>query len=369
MRETPSGRSLVRAALSGQATERVPVALFTWGFDYTWQVAGLEPWELAFADRETWHEAHLALLRRHRPDALFYNGPGGDDVPVLVETTASEWHIARGNARYRMDRTSLAVTDAADRHVCDPVGELRTREDIDRAVPADESWGAAYLEDLARLIAEVGDEAMVFPHHSPAYIRACYAFGFERAMELMLTDPDLFVYACERYAASDRRLMREWRDAGAEVAFIADGWASCDIISPAMFDRFALPYQRSITEAAHEAGLRIVLWNEGDVLPILDREAALPVDAFAFEQPRKGANLTVDRVRAVFGDKRCLFGNLDSELLLLRNDPDEIARAVKAQLASSGENAPFVLCTGSPLPSNVSSEAVDTMFQCARRIR
>lgn len=367
MHETASGRDLMRAALSGQATQRVPVAVFTWGFDYTWQVADLEPWQLAFADRQTWHDAHLALLRRHRPDALFYNGPGGDEPPVLIETTRSEWHVARGEARYRMDRTSLAVTDADQRHLCDPLGQLRTREDIDRAIPANQGWGDAYCEDLARLINAVGDEAMVLPHHSPAYIQACYAFGFQRAMELMLTDPDLFVHACERYASSERLLMRQWREAGAEVAYIADGWASCDIISPAMFDRFALPYQRSITEAAHEAGLRIVLWNEGDVLPILDREAALPVDAFAIEQPRKGANLTLERVRAVFGPDRCLFGNLDSELLLLRNDPREIARAVDDQFAGSGPGAPFVLCTGSPLPSNVTPQAVDRMVQAARR--
>ncbi len=159
----------------------------------------------------------------------------------------------------------------------------------------------------------------------------------------------------------------EGAEAGAEAVFIADGWASCDIISPAMFERFALPYQRAIVEAAHEAGLRIVLWNEGDILPILPQEASLPVDAFAFEQPRKGVATTVAAVRAVFGPRRCLFGNLDSEDLLLRNDPQEIARAVEEQVAQSGPGAPFVLCTGSPLPSNVEPSAVDAMIAAARR--
>jgi uroporphyrinogen-III decarboxylase len=100
--------------------------------------------------------------------------------------------------------------------------------------------------------------------------------------------------------------------------------------SPAVIERFALPYQRSITEAAHEFGLRIILWNEGDILPILFKEVAIPVDAFAFEQPRKGAFLTVEAVRVVFGPRRCLFGNLGSEALLGRNDAAEIARALAA---------------------------------------
>jgi uroporphyrinogen-III decarboxylase len=133
-----------------------------------------------------------------------------------------------------------------------------------------------------------------------------------------------------------------------------------------MIEEFALPYQRSITAAAHEAGLKIILWNEGDILPILGQEAAIPMDAFAFEQPRKGVAMTVDKVRAAFGTKRCLFGNLDSELLLLRNDPNEIAAAVREQIGQAGENTPFVVSLGSPLVSNIEPEAVDALVTAAR---
>ena len=161
--------------------------------------------------------------------------------------------------------------------------------------------------------------------------------------------------------------MREWAEAGAEVVFIADGWASCDMLSPEMVERMALPYQRSITDAAHEAGLKIVMWNEGNILPILELEAEIPFNAFAFEQPRKGADITVGKVRQVFGNERCLFGNLDSETLLTREESKEIERAVQSQIRQSGRGSPFVLSTGSPLPSNVSPEAVDMMIAAARR--
>ena len=185
-------------------------------------------------------------------------------------------------------------------------------------------------------------------------------------MGTMLSNPELFRYVCEKYQAGDRLRMQQWSEAGAEVVFIADGWASCDVISPEMVENVALPYQRSITDAAHEAGLKIVLWNEGNILPILDMEAAIPFDAFAFEQPRKGEELTVEKTRQAFGPERCLFGNLDSEMLLIRGDPKEIEDAVHAQIRQSGKNSPFVLCTGSPLPSNVSPDAVDIMIAAAR---
>lgn len=364
---TKCGRSGALCALNGQAVSPPPVALFTWDFDYIWQAADMPPWQLARGTRNDWHRAHLALLERHRPDLLFYSGSGGTTPPRLVADERESWLIEANGQRYRMDKTSLALANAqTGAKDCDSVGSMKTRADIDRMIPIFTSWGESYLDGLQRLITEVGDRALVLPHHSPAYICACYAFGFERAMELMIEDPDLFLYACDRYQAGDRLRMQAWKAAGAEAVFIADGWASCDIISPAMFDRFALPYQRSIIEAAHAAGLKIILWNEGNVLPILDREAGLPMDAFQTEQPRKGVDLSLDKVRSVFGPRRCLFGNLDSEALLKRNNPEEIRQAVLAQIALAGAGNPFILNTGSPLPSFTAPEAVDAMIAAVR---
>ncbi len=368
--KTDCGRPGALRALAGEAVQPVPVALFTWEFDYLWKVAGIEPWQLACGDHETWQRAHLALLERHQPDLILYSGAGTSPTPPrLIEQDDETWKVEDGKGRrFGLRKDSLALYDL-DTGVknCDPVGAMATKADADRLIPEFTGWGDAYLNGLARLIHEVGDRALVLPHHSPAYICACYAFGFEPSMHAILSDPDLFRYVCERYAAGDRLRMRQWKEAGTEACFIADGWASCDIISPKMIEEFALPYQRSMTAAAHEAGLKIILWNEGDILPILAHEAAIPFDAFAFEQPRKGVPLSVERVRAVFGPKRCLFGNLDSERLLMRNDPEEIAHAVREQLQQAGPNTPFILSTGSPLPSNIEPEAVDAFIRIARQ--
>ncbi len=374
---TCSGRQLALQALAGKSTQRVPAGPLTWGFEYLWKAAGLEPWQLACGSSETWQVAHLAVHERHHPDLLFYNGAGSGPVePTLLEENKNEWIVRDNNSGtiYGLMKESLALYDLAaenrnQRGTLAPTRRIQSKEDADRAVPLFEGWGERYLTGLTRLIAEVGDRALVLPHHSPGYIVGCYTLGFEQAMEMMLFDPSLFYYICDRHAEGDELRMREWAEAGAEAVYIADGWASCDIISPVMFQQFALPYQVSITEAAHKAGLKIILWNEGDVLPILEQEASIPVDAFHFEQPRKGADLTVDKVRRVFGPERCLFGNIDSENMFLRNDPEEIRRCVLQQIRQSGEGAPFVLCTGSPLPSNIEPSAVDAMMQAAREFR
>ncbi len=357
-------------ALAGRPTPSVPVGLFTWGFDYTWKVAGLEPWELAFGGSEAWHRAHMALYERHQPDLIWYDGAGsGSEEPTLLAETDDAWLVRDNNtaAERELHKTSLASTRPGGEpdDYYDPQ-TITSEADADRLIPDYSAPSEDYLSGLARLIAELGNCALVLPHSSPAYIRACYALGFKAAMEAMLDEPDFFLHVCQRYSGWDRPLMQALAAAGAEAVFIADGWASCDIISPAMFERFALPYQASITQTAHEAGLRIILWNEGDVGPILTQEASLDLDAFAWEQPRKGVDISVAQVREVFGPDRCLFGNLDSEEMLLRNIGDEIKAVVFDQIRQCGSGAPFVLSTGSPIPSNVEPAAVDAMIRAAR---
>ena len=82
-----SGRSLALRALGGEATPRVPVALFTWGFDYTWKVAGLEPWRLACGDHDTWRGAYRSLLARHAPDIICF---GNVDSEQLLQRNDPE---------------------------------------------------------------------------------------------------------------------------------------------------------------------------------------------------------------------------------------------------------------------------------------
>jgi hypothetical protein len=358
-----NGRRRALAAISGEVVRPVPVALFTWGFDYYWKAAGIEPWRLALGSAQTWHTAHTALYERHKPDVVFYTGSGPDIEPEIAGETSTSWRIRQGDGPVmELIKRSLTLHEPESGTTeCSPIGKMESSRDVDAAISEFGGWGEQYLSGLTRLIGDLGERALVLPHHSPGYVCACYAFGFERSMELVLTEPELFHYACGRYASGDALRMRELADAGADAVFVADGWASMDVISPPMFDEFALPYQRSIIEAGHNAGLKVVLWNEGDILPILDREAALDMDAFAFEQPRKGAQTTVEAVRRAFGPERCLFGNVDSEELFVRGNPDEIRRAVATQMSMNGDG-PFVLSTGAPIPSDVEMETVDVFI-------
>jgi uroporphyrinogen-III decarboxylase len=244
------------------------------------------------------------------------------------------------------------------------VGGITSIEDAERLCRPFTGWGTAYLNGLSRLIDELGNNALVMPHHSPAYICTCYAFGFEQAMTTMLENPDLFRHVMDIYTRNEDLRMRELREAGAEAVFFADGWSSTDIVSPEMYEEFCYPSQAGILKAAREAGLKAVLWDEGDIIPQLPRLSTLPFDAFAAEQPRKGADISISKLRDAFKGK-CLFGNIDSEGLFINGDFARVEAQVRKQI-DDADGAPFIAFTGSPLPDNAAPELVDAYVSAAK---
>ncbi len=365
--ETP-GKRAAMDALCGKPAARIPFLLLTWGFDYLWKCAGIEPWQLACGSYQTWLEAYVATYERHTPDVVILDSFGTSDAdPVLLDETSRSWIVRDGGGEeWEFIKSSFTLV-----HRPKPNGagapEVRwdTQADIDRNLP-DSSFSDHRLCGLSAVIEALGDKALVMPTCIPGYIAACYALTFDRAMQMMIDQPDIFLYLADRMSQHDEARMRAFAAAGAEAVFIADSWASCDIISPSMFRRFALPYQRKTVDAAKAAGLKAILWNLGDVGPILADEASLDIGAFAFEQPRKGFDITIAQVREVFGPNRCILGNLDSELMLQRNDPDEITAAVHDQIVGSGVGAPFILSFGSPIPSDTPESAIDTITKAVR---
>ena len=288
------GKIAALNALSGKPAARVPYMLLTWGFEYMWKCAGIPPWRLARGSFGTWLDTYLATYERHKPDLIVYDSFGsGSEDPILVDETFSSWIIRDGEGEeWEFIKSSFTLVHRPnpDRSY-GPAPCWDSREDIDNSIHAC-GFPSSRLEGLSAVIGAIGENALVLPTCVTGYISACYALGFDRAMHMMLDDEDLFLHLADRISMNDDLHMSEYAQAGAEAVLIADSWASCDILSPSMLRKFALPYQKRIVDAAKRAGLKAILWNLGDVGPILADEAAIDTDAFAFEQPRKGFAVT-----------------------------------------------------------------------------
>ena len=362
-----NGRRILLDALEGKRTERIPTMLFTCGFEYTYKVAGMESWELSCGGTEEWMKAYRSLIDRHHPDSIMFDGVREACGPArLVGQDDDTWTVYDSCSRSNRVLSRLSGHDTSDGlgwlKDVSSVEEARSRIPLHRLSPN-------YLQSLRRMVDYAGEDTLVMPScYNPSYWDACSALGFERAMESMLLEPELFIGVVEHYQSSERARYVQLKEAGAEAIFVSDAWNSSELISPDMFRKFALPCHRFTVDAIHAAGMKAILWNEGDVRPLLDDEAGVPIDAFGVEQARKGIDISMKDLRRAFGDKRCLLGNLDSETLLIDGDKRAIEKEIRRIIEDAGPGLPFIMTTGAPIPSNVDMETVDAIFEIMGRI-
>lgn len=361
-----NGKRIMLETLGGKVSDRIPVSLFCCLWEYRYKLGGMEKWEMSCGGTKEWIKAYKGGIDRHQPDSIMYDGINeGDEPAQLITEDKTSWTVYDPNTRSnrKIDKNSGYNAESL---YGGELGELTSREEVFHRVNPN-VYSKKHLDTLIELIAYAGDHTLVMPAVNTAWWRGAWSLGFEKTIDLMMFDPDLFFYVCDLYREDEKIRYRQLRQAGAEAVFVSDAWASTDILSPDMIRRFALPYQKYTIDAIHEAGMKALLWNEGDVRAILADEAAMDMDCFGVEQKRKNVEISMKDLRNVFGNERCLLGNLDSEMLFISKDKEKIRQEIHRIIRDAGAGTPLVMFTGSPIPSNVDEEIVQYMFDVMQR--
>jgi uroporphyrinogen decarboxylase len=136
-------------------------------------------------------------------------------------------------------------------------------------------------------------------------------------------------------------------DAGADIIGLGDAIAS--LVSPRMYRRFALPYERRIFAAVREAGAipRLhICGSTSRLVPDMLASGARIVDLDWM------VDLGAAASAASAADAPALCGNFDPVRVLLNGTPDEVREAVRACAASGG--ARWFCMAGCEVPDGTS---------------
>ena len=120
--------------------------------------------------------------------------------------------------------------------------------------------------------------------------------------------------------------------AGADIIGLGDSIASQ--ISPAMYERFALPYEQRIFEAVHRLGgtTRLhICGNTTYILPMMLESGADIIDLDWMVDLEEAAKTA--------GDKVSLCGNFDPVKIMLQGDPEQVYQATQQCLAVAGDRS------------------------------
>jgi len=162
---------------------------------------------------------------------------------------------------------------------------------------------------------------------------ACAAFGMEKALMVMLMNPELFVAVIDRitdFYLKANELFYEATKGYLDAVLIGNDFGSqCGLmVDPESLRAFVFPGTKKLIDQAKSYGLKVIHHSCGSIFPIIDDLVDLGVDAIhpiqALAQDMDAPNLKVH-----FEGKTAFCGGVDAQHLLVNGTPEQVSQKVK----------------------------------------
>jgi hypothetical protein len=367
----------VDTALHGGRPDRVPIFPI-YDIGYVARLSGLDVRSYLFCTPTE----RLGLLEtaflRHRVDGFFCHTGISESVLAehQVEKHADYWlitHQPTGH-RFRLLPDGTHATPDGQPIVHHPVtasGESRIRNmaDLDRAVPppAPAAMDRTNRMDAIRhLSAKYPDHPFAFQTGTAMVQALNTCGGYAEGLSTLAESPDLFNELLRRLNDHTLAWIPRGKAAGAHSMWFTSYYTGADTISPRTYAEMIFPHDYAVCQAARDAGLFVLHWWLGDLMPVLDQVMKLPMDALVLEQGRKGYESDPVAIRRRVGDAFCLFG-YGYENDYCEDHRAGLAAEFRRQFEGAGRQGAFV--AGTPiLPPNSVPEAVDAYFETVRHV-
>jgi len=151
-----------------------------------------------------------------------------------------------------------------------------------------------------------------------------------------------------------------------DIVECGGGAGSSTVISPALHERFCLPYDRAQHAALHEAGgVKVVYHLCGGLMPLLELAAANGADGLeTMTPPSMGGDCDLAEASRRIGERRFFIGGFDQNAGFVRGTPEGIRQQVRRLHAACPDGG--YICSPSDHFFHGDPENVRQFARCCR---
>lgn len=309
------------------------------------------------------------------------NHEKGDRVPnwdVLLDDRTLRHILKKPMGKERITTWSVSPEDAViaaqatsqDSIVCSlswhlPEGSILTEKDLDKAVLPDPSIAREKLKSYLAAVkgTKIGVCARLSAPMSSAYM-SLGPIPIQSFMYLLYDDPVLVKRLIDLYLKYGLQLIEAIKDLPYHFYYIGDdvGSTAGPLISPDSMKEFWEPKTKELIRAAQATERPIMFHCCGMQTPILPFMAEWGVNAMHPLQPV--AN-DIYAVKAKYGNKLTLVGNIDVAGLLSFGTPEDVRQSVKEHIERLADGS-YVVCSSHSIIDSVPPENYLAMVEATK---
>ena len=178
--------------------------------------------------------------------------------------------------------------------------------------------------------------------------------GKERQLESLL---EFCTDACTQFI----KLMAQ---TGCDMVSNGDSPAGPEMISPEMYLKYAMPYEKKIVEVAHQAGVAYALHICGNADAILEHMLLTGADAFELDY-----KTDIIKIFNTIQDTTTFIGNIDPSGVLALGTANVVQKKTLELLSVYKNSNRFILNAGCAIPPDTPAENLKMMIDTARSFK
>lgn len=299
-------------------------------------------------------------IRSLQDEVDFWYSAGYDYVKLQPVVDFNPDKIGISGEQHVLDDGSLGYNWASE-----GTGVITSRETFERfRFPEPAEFDYSRFEQVKSMLPEgMG----VIGQYGDIFTLTWEMMGFEGFSMALFEDPDLLKQL--NTAIGERVLTMFEYFAQSDVVDAL--WYSDDIafknallMSPQVLHDYFFPWLKAIGDLAKSAGKPFIFHSDGTLWDVMEDIIACGVDALHPIEPQA---MDLAEVKRKYGDRLCLIGSVDVDLLA-RGSAEEIRAQVKQNIQAAGKNGGYVLGSGNSIPDYVPFENYIALLEASKTL-
>jgi len=376
-----NGKERMALAMSHRQPDRAPVMCqLALGHYFVNLRATWKPHEIWFTS-EAFADSLVTLAKRYQFDGILINIPGRDlrwpdGVANITETTNGQILTLRDGLSIFVpwdDNPQLESQNPAhfpypDYTTFDPERDIDRLDEYPRY-----TWGVYHVPYLAdkppglllnppeyflRTIdlvkAAVGDTLSIHGEVFSPFTHFMELFGYQNALAGLVLDAIRAQAILARLTEATIAWGLAQARRGVDALLISSAFAGGGFISPRMYERFVLPYERQVADACHAAfpALPVYTHTCGKLNDRLELLAQTHVDGIDTLDPPPLGNTDLADAKRRIGDQLFIKGNMNS-VAILTDTEEQFVERTRQTLLTGKPGGGYILSTACSVSPHV----------------
>jgi uroporphyrinogen decarboxylase len=281
---------------------------------------------------------------------------------VLVDPIFKKTPLGDGRS---LSEWGYVSRQTQEEHGIEVESPIQSPADFERYIPPDPCEAPRYAA-IEQALATYGDTHAVIVHLNDVFSLPRYLMGMENLLMAIVTEPDLVQALVDMSVDLNLKMAREIVVRGAQFVYTGDDVASNTgpLMSPRHFRKLFYPGLCRVMGGYKELGLTVIKHTDGNLWPILDMIVGSGIDCLDPLDPQAGMDIA--DVKAKYGDRIALKGNVDCAHLMTFGTPEETSEATREALRKGMPGGGFICSSSNSIHSGVKPENYAAMMRTIR---